>query len=295
MHLENYGPYAELVENGTIDINTKDLNDSNIDQHFQWIINILNDGVEKPGIQNLSVRITFTDNITIRLFIVDYMYNLMFWSIIVSSGREIESFYYFDCVNQPITKKNIKKYIDNKFINFNLKTMDFIKLNQSIDRGIGKFRALENYQMYLANTVNLEDTIELMKKYPEFADTVHFDPTGIPLEDVKDAGMKAANLQIEYIKNSDHCLKDAFIAGEGISPKQYKEVSVNIGTKPDGQGGVFPHPIMGSFINGGLRNIEEMTVESSIGRIAQILQKQNVGQLRDVLMIRDAVIPQDIA
>ena len=278
MYLENYGPYAELVQNGTMTVKTKELNNENIDQHFQWIINILNDGVEKKKIQNLNLEIIFTDRKKIRLYIIDYMYNLMFWSIIVSANREISSFYFYDCINNPITKKNIKKYIDNKFINLNLKDIDFIKLNQSIDRGIGKFRALENYQMYLANTVNLEDTIDLMKKYPEFNKTVHFDPTGIPLEDIKDVGMKAANLQIDYIKKSNHCLKDAFISGEGISPKQYKEVSVNIGTKPDGQGGVFPHPIMGSFINGGLRNIEEITVESSIGRIAQILQKQNVGQ-----------------
>ena len=117
-----------------------------------------------------------------------------------------------------------------------------------------------------------------MNKYPEFNDTIHFSVEGIPLEDVKDAGMRATNLQIDYIKNSDHCLRDSFLAGEGINAKQYKEVSVNIGTKPNGQGGVFPHAIQGSFINGCLRNVEEIVVESSIGRIAQILQKQNVGQ-----------------
>ena len=278
MYLENYGIYAELVENGTITVYTKDLNDSNIDQHHQWIINILNDGIEKKEIQHLKIHVIFADGKDVNLFIIDYMYNLVFWSTIVSAGQEITSFYFFDSVTQPITKKNIKKYIDNKFIKFNLKTMDFMKLNQSIDRSIGKFRVLENYQMYLANTVNLEDTIELMKISPEFNETIHFDPTGIPLEDVKDAGMKAANLQIDLIKKSDHCLKDAFIAGEGISPKQFKEVNVNIGTKPNGQGGVYPHAIKGSFINSGLSNVEEMVIESSIGRIAQILQKQNVGQ-----------------
>lgn len=278
MYLENYGVYSELVNNGTMTVYTKDLNDSNIDQHFQWIINILNDGIEKYEIQHLKIHIVFTDKKEINLFIIDYMYNLMFWSTIVSSGQELSSFYFFNSVTQPITKKNIKKYIDNKFIKLNLKSMDFIKLNQSIDRSIGKFRDLENFQMYLANTVNLEDTIELMQKYPEFNETIHFDPTGIPLEDVKDAGMKAANLQIDMIKRSDHCLKDAFIAGEGISPKQFKEVNVNIGTKPNGQGGVYPHPIKGSFINAGLSNVEELVIESSIGRIAQILQKQNVGQ-----------------
>ena len=206
MYLENYGPYAELVLNGTGTVYTKDLNDSNIDQHFQWIINILDDGIEKPEIQHIKIKVVFTDGVTINLMLIDYMFNLMFWSIVTSANHEISSFYFFNCVTEPITKNNIKKWVDNKFINLNLKTLPNIKLNQSIDRGIGKFRDLENFQMYLANTVNLEDTIELMEKYPEFNDTVHFDISGIPLEDIKDAGMKATNMQIEYIKNSNHCL-----------------------------------------------------------------------------------------
>ena len=52
--------------------------------------------------------------------------------------------------------------------------------------------------MYLANTLNLEDFIVLMKKYPEFNDTVHFSVDGIPIEDVKEIGMEATNKQIAY-------------------------------------------------------------------------------------------------
>ena len=277
-YLPNYGVYGPLVENGRMDIYTKDLCEENIDDHFKWIINILNDAIETEEVRRIKIRIHYADNKQVTMTIIDYMYNLMMWSIIVCSGQKITSFYQWNTMFEPVTKKSIKRYIDNKFIRKNIRTMDMIKMNQSIDSGIGKFRDLENFQMYLANTLNLEDTIDLMNKYPEFDETIHFDPTGIPLEDVKDAGMKATNLQINYIKNSDHCLKDSFIAGEGINAKQYKEVSVNIGTKPNGQGGVFPHAIKGSFINGGLQTPEEIIVESSIGRIAQILQKQNVGQ-----------------
>ena len=143
---------------------------------------------------------------------------------------------------------------------------------------MGKFRDLRQFQLYLANTLNLEDSLELMNKYPEFNDTVHFDVDNIPLEDVKDKGMEATNKQIEFIKNSDHCLRDSFRTGEAISPKQYKEFAVNIGSKPDGLGSVFPHPIKHSFMNGGLQTPEEITVESSVGRQAQNLQKNNVGQ-----------------
>lgn len=58
------------------------------------------------------------------------------------------------------------------------------------------------------------------------------------------------------------------------------QVAVNIRSKPDGRGSVFPHPIMHSFMNGGLQTPEELIVESSVARarIAQILKKNNVGE-----------------
>ena len=89
--------------------------------------------------------------------------------------------------------------------------------------------------------------------------------------------MEYTRTQIKYIKNEDHCLRDSFVSGEAISPKQFKEVSVNIGTKPDGQGGVFPYIINNSFINGGVSEPESYVIDSSVGRTAQILQKMNVG------------------
>ena len=124
MILENYGPYAELVQKGTMTVYTKDLNDSNIDQHFQWIINILDDGIEKPEIQHLKLEVVFTDKKKIHLMIIDYMYNLMMWSIILSANHEISSFYFYNTVTQPVTKGSLKKYIDSKFIDINLKTME---------------------------------------------------------------------------------------------------------------------------------------------------------------------------
>ena len=57
---------------------------------------------------------------------------------------------------------------------------------------------------------------------------------------------------VNLIKNSDnHCLSDFFRSGEGINLKQFKEVAVSIGTKPDGNGQVYPSIIDSSFIMGG--------------------------------------------
>lgn len=276
-NLENYGVYKDLAENGYQIIHTKDLNNENIDLHFQWIINILSDGIEKKEVQNMKIHIVFPDD-ELDLYIVQYMYNLMFWTLIVCAGEPIMSYHLF--FEKVITKGKIKDYVDTNFIRRNITKMDLISLNQNIDRCIGKFRDLENFQMYLCNTLDFKDMTDFMSDYPEFNQIIHTDINGVPMEDVKEEGMKAVSKMMEYITKADrdHSLKYPFIAKEGVNVKQFKEVAVNIGTKPNGQGGVFPHPITTSFINGGLQTPEDVIVDSSIGRIAQILQKQNVGQ-----------------
>lgn len=271
-----YYPYKDLCETEKQTIYTKDITNENINRHFYSIINILKDGIETPEVQSMMITVIFEDDVDVELSIFDYMYNLMFWQLRTSINKPITSLYLF--FFEDITKKAIKSYIDNTFVDPYRKQIPFITTNQTIDAPMGKFRDLRQFQLYLANTLNLEDSLELMNKYPEFNDTVHFDVDNIPLEDVKDKGMEATNKQIEFIKNSDHCLRDSFRTGEAISPKQYKEVAVNIGSKPDGLGSVFPHPIKHSFMNGGLQTPEEITVESSVGRQAQNLQKNNVGQ-----------------
>lgn len=269
-------PYEDLCNTGHQTIYTKDLNQDNINDHFNSIINILKDGIETPEVQSMMLHVVFENDTELDLSIFDYTINLMFWQFCTIVNHPIWDVHIV--FPEDITKKYIKEYIDNIFVDKYRKKLPFIELNQTIDAVIGKFRDLRQFQMYLANTLNLEDTIDLMNQYPEFNETVHFDTTGIPLEDIKEAGMAATNKQIRYIKNSNHCLRDSFRTGEAISPKQYKEVAVNIGSKPDGQGSVFPHPIKHSFMNGGLQSAEEICIESSVGRVAQILQKTNVGE-----------------
>lgn len=271
-----YFMYRDLCTKGTQVVKTENINAQNIDDYFYGLINILSDGIETEEVQNMMVHVIFQDNNDVDLYIFDYIFNIMFWNLNVAVEKPINSIHLF--FPEDITKKFISSYINNLFIKIYRKDIAFIRLNQTIDNVIGKFRDLRKFQMYLANTLNLEDTIELMEKYPKFNETIHFDISNIPLADVKDAGLEAAKVQIDYIKNSGHCLRDSFRTGEAISPKQYKEVAVNIGSKPDGQGSVFPHPIYHSFINGGLQTPEEITIESSVGRIAQILQKGNVGE-----------------
>ena len=62
---DQYYPYKDLCEKGTQVINTKDLNQSNIDNHFYSIINILKDGIESEEVQRMMIHVNF-ENITIK-------------------------------------------------------------------------------------------------------------------------------------------------------------------------------------------------------------------------------------
>lgn len=270
----NYGPLVPLVQSGYQEINISDITSENYNDYFNSTLNIMRDGIEQPDVQALKVGINLTDGNFVKLILVDWWFNITFWTFPIYVGDPITIKYLFD--TRCITKPYIKKYFD-MIIKDHIVDIDFIRLNNLLDDTMYKLKYIDEFSMYLANTMNFRDTLDLMEKYPEFNASIHADLTGVPIEDVKSVGMDYAQTQIRYIKESDHCLRDSFIAHEAVSPKQFKEVSVNIGTKPDGQGGIFPYITNNSFINGGVSSPESYLIDSSVGRTAQVLEKMNVG------------------
>ncbi len=272
---ENYGIYRELVQNGHMRINTEILNKDNIDNHFYCVLNILRDGIETDYVQHMAVNVLFTDSVDINLSIFDYLLNVMMWTLPAKTGDKISSYYLF--FTEKFNKNALKEYIDIKFLNKNRTTFSNKTLCNIIDDTVYKLRYVDEFALYLCNTINDEDTIELMNQNKQFYDYIHADLSNYPLEDIKNIGMSITDKAISIIEDSDHCLGDSFSAGEGINRKQFREFQVNIGTVPDGNGGVFPFPINSSFVNEGLKNLEDLLAESNKGRVAQIYAKKNVG------------------
>lgn len=271
---QNYGPFVPLTEQGYQEVNVADITIENYESYFNGLLNIMRDGIEQPDVQALKIGFRLADGEFVRFTLVDAWFNMIFWTFPIYIGESITVRHLID--TRAITKKYIKNYF-NMLIKEHSIDIDFITLNNLIDETIYKLKYIDEFAMFLANTVNFRDTLDLMERFPEFNESIHADLTGVPIEDVKSVGMDYTQTQIKYIKANDHCLRDSFISGEAISPKQFKEVSVNIGTKPDGHGGVFPYIINKSFMNGGVSEPESYVIDSSVGRTAQILQKMNVG------------------
>ena len=290
--LQNYENYYELspfIRNGELTIHTDNINSDTWDKYYYGCLNIMKDGIETEFVQKGKITVQFPNGKHCRLTVIDLYFNLIMWYMLIHIGNRIESKHLF--YDEAITKGTIKKFIDTFTIIPNRENVDFKILNNTIDDALHAYVDVDNFSMFLASTINLEDFINLMEASPRFKELMHIDLSDVPLEDVKDAGMAVTHEAVEIIKNSkkimgyDHCLADALKAQEGVNVKQLKEFSFNIGSKPDGRGGAHPVAINQSYLNGGLNKTIYQFIDSSASRYAQIITKNNVGDSGDFARI----------
>lgn len=228
------------------------------------------------------IYVNFRGAITVPLRMVDLFFNIAMWYAVIRTGQLIQPRHIvFD--PRYLTRNTIKRFMDNNIIPQTRKIFSTRDINAIFDDTSNLIKQCDEFSMLLMDTINLEDNYDLMKADPEFYDVLHADLSDVPIEEYKKAGMDLTNKAVSIIMRSgklmdhEHCLATAFRSGEGINIKQYKEFAINIGTKPDGNGGVFPVPINTSFMNGGVGDPMYYFIDSSAGRTAQILAKINVG------------------
>lgn len=276
LHMENYWIYSELVQNKFIQIHTKDITCRNWKLHHDSIFNIMLDTIELEEMRYAFVKVIFDTGEDVELSIYDYWQNLIFWYLQVAVDKPIMPYHLI--FEKTITKYTIKNYIDRFFIPQNREHIENIRLNNIIADSMHNFVKIDVFSMYLANTINMSDFIDLMNTNKEVYDIIHSDFSNVPLDDNKKAGMEAMNRLTDIIKDTpSHCLCNFIRAGEGLNKKQAKEVLVNIGTKPDGLGGIYPYQINTNYFMGGVNELIPFFIESSTARMAQIIIKKNVG------------------
>lgn len=277
-NLEGYYVFKNLVTNGSLTIHTKDITKENWNKYYTGCLNLLKDGIELPEISTKFVTVDFGDNDVVSLSIFDVFFNIIMWHLpLYCDGIKGDALFF----PNNMTQDAIKEYIDYYIIKMRSRYTS-VQLNNIIDDTLHSFTDVDDFSMYLSNTINLKDTVDLARKIPEFNSLLYTSLEGVKIEDVKNEGMKKADRSIEIIENSkhvlgyDHCLANSFKTGEGINPRQYKEFAIHIGSKPNGTGGVNPHIIDKSYLRGGLSTVADQYVDSASSRVAQIQTKKNV-------------------
>lgn len=278
-NLQNYGPYTQLVQTGRQVILNTDINKRTYQTHFNSITNIFRDGIELEEVHQMCVTVRF-DVIDVDLYIFDYWFNLIMWQLLTSIGKEIRPKNIF--FDRFLRGNNIKKYIDYQFLDENRTKYPNMLLNNIIDDCLWNFSFIDEFSDYIFNTINLEEFFDLWQKFPETYEIMTMkiardNTDNFDFKTVMPTGSDATKRLLSMIEQADHCLADFVRAGEGLSEKQFKEFAVHIGLKPDGLGNILPYILNTNFLMGGVNNPVDYTIESSVGRIAQMIVKNNVG------------------
>ena len=173
----NYSYYSDLITNGIQHIDTGIFTVMPVlDLHFNQILNIMKDGIEKQQVHDAVIIVHFVDCEVIKLSIFDYWFNLLFWGLPVAAGHQITSQYLY--YYEDITQDNIASYINTNFMKINRDHYTNMEVNNMIDNIMYKFQYIDKFSLYLYNTANNEDTIDLMMNDQEFWDCVHCDLSG---------------------------------------------------------------------------------------------------------------------
>lgn len=276
-NLNNYGSYLPLVHNGRILIDSSDINYKTWDDHFMSIYNIMRDGIETDEVQNMIISIDF-HNITVELYIFDYWFNMIMWKLKCSIGEEIRPKDLF--FNEFMRAKYIKEYIDN-FLEINTTKYNNIILNNIIDDCLHEYSKIDTFAFYFGNTIDCDSFIKLWYEFPEtellMKVKMATENNLVPIEETMPLGTDYTTKLLNYIIKSDHCLSDLVKAAQGLNDKQFKEFAVHGGPKPNGEGSVYPIILDNNFLMGGVKQVDQYTIESAVGRIAQMIVKSNVG------------------
>lgn len=285
VNYQNYGMFINIVKGEPVYINTDDINTNTWNDYFYALHSILLDGIETDLIQYSKINVSFGNKITIRLSPVDLWMNLIMWRLLIYTDQKIEPKHLV--YSDYVTKKTLKNFIDEYCIEINKRFIPNTILNGIISDCLTEISKIDEFSFYLSNTFNLEDFYYLMKQNPEFYDLMHPNLDNVPLEEVKNVGnvntkrmieiMNTTKIHNPYGKDYEHCLSIPLTIGEGVNPKQFREFAVVEGTKPNNEGGIFPHAIKTSFLTGGISDPYDYYIDANASRIAQILSKENIG------------------
>ena len=153
VHIENYGPYAGIVNREKVHINVLSITKDTWQSHYDSVLNLFKDGIETECIQKGFVNVTFSNGSNIDLSLADYLLNLIMWNMLIRTDIPIMPMHIFFA--NEIKKDTIKDYIDTFLIDTSRKKFTNKELNNIIDDTLYRIHDIDSFEMFLSNTVNL--------------------------------------------------------------------------------------------------------------------------------------------
>lgn len=292
----DYGVFTPVVYGNPITIDTQSITEETIDDYTNNLKDVFLDYIEVQAVQNTKITFLFDNGMKCALPLSYALINIIVWGFIIKTKQKIKAYHVF-FNKDGITNSYIKKYIDRFAIiptrevhsrSTESDIMVIHNLNRVIYDTLRNLKFVDQFAWFFNNSINMEDFILMYNNCPGFKEIMDRHKTdyynSLPPEQMNAEALNDMNKLIDYIVNAkqyigrDHCLSDAFRAKEGVKPKQAREMYINIGVKPNGEGSIFPYVVNTNYINGGANNVAFHILESLIARIAQNLSKKNTAR-----------------
>jgi hypothetical protein len=154
---------------------------------------------------------------------------------------------------------------------------DYGKLSTTISSIIENLSDLSGESnVKIGNTISLYSIIKLAERNPEVLELINTEiPAGLQFDEIEDLLKNRSSRLIEILSEEDTCFKDYFNAKTGIDKKQFGQVMVNVGLKPDLFGNVISDPIDTNYVRG-LRDTNDFYINALGGRKALITTHKRV-------------------
>ena len=179
-------------------------------------------------------------------------------------------------------KQWVKDYMDINYIEKYNRTIPANRMSEIMtDTNFLLSRISAIFNPFMGVTINTDVFIELCKRYPEFQALTEFrlDESKQPKEMEDEIKAKTDEI-IEIIcrEGQFNCLKPLLQPGAGVNAKQFAELCLNIGLKPDVEGNTIRRPVNTNYLTGGLRNIGDYYTVAISGRKASIINNDFMGK-----------------
>ena len=178
-----YFQFAGILKGEIPVIRTVDINQQTWQEYYDGINNLMKDYIETELVQNRYVILDFGDE-SLELYLVDLYFNIIMWHPLIQLGATIEPKHLFFV--DELTQNSIKDYFDTHIIEVYRRTVDSIILNNVLDDAVYNLLCTDAFSMYLANTINLKDTLDLMNANAEANKILHISMKNRPMEEIKD-------------------------------------------------------------------------------------------------------------
>ena len=247
---------------------------------FEILYDYMRQGFEEERVRKHPLNYMLNDGVVRQMEVRHFIIHMMFWYPMMRLNKinKLDGNYILDCYDLSASK--IMEYFDDWIIIPYRHVVDNKKMNNIFEKTISLLAMISyDFNTIMGISVDILSFVEIAERNSEFKDILYTKPApGMQPVEIEAMIAERRKRIIEILSyEEDNNMQPIFRSGQGFNHKQFGELAVMGGLKPDIIGNTIPVPIDTNFITGGLNSIANFFVDKQSGRKSVIANKVSMG------------------